>query len=204
MILQREKICAIISDNSIISSAICENTTCQIDVVSSDYESFIDSKNKLDLLILDKDIYPHKLPLHRINCLINLTDQKFSDSEIRIAKPLKLYDLLGIIASNMREEYFFCCINHEWIYHERRARFISASREISLTDKENALVARLLSDKNFSAKKDSLKTSLWNYHQDSESTTVDTHLYKLKQKLPAGMVEIRQSECLFKFEKVVF
>ena len=191
----RQKHIAIISDNPIVFDAIRDNTEYPIIFFDADYKKSIDSASRIDLLIIDKNIESDEIPLYRINTLINLTDNAVSRNEINLSKPFKLNDLLDIISRNMQDEYLFCCINTLWIYHQRAAKLRSKSREILLTDKENALFMEILTSKNFSASKKTLKSRVWNYHQDSESTTVETHLYKLKHKLPEGFLDVRATQC---------
>ena len=91
------------------------------------------------------------------------------------------------------DDSLFVAVNDEWIYNERANILQSQNTKISLTDKENDLFKAFLLSKDFSTDKESLRKSVWNHHRDTESTTIETHIYKLKQKLPVGMLEIRNS-----------
>tara|TARA_B110000503_G_scaffold140155_1_gene230305 strand:+ start:3981 stop:4601 length:621 start_codon:yes stop_codon:yes gene_type:complete len=186
----------IISDDSIIFNALRDNTNFPVQLFDSGSVESINNISKVDLLIIDKKtINNSNIPLYRVNHLVNLTSKKIVKSEINFQKPLKLNELLKIIYSNMQDEYLFCCINESWIYHQRLAKISSIDTEIVFTDKENSIFLELLISKNFVHSKEYLKHKIWNYHQDSQSTTVDTHLYKLKQKLPNGLIEIKATQC---------
>jgi hypothetical protein len=199
----RQKHSVIISDNSIIFNALCDNTSLLVQLFNSDYIEAINNIRKIDLLIVDKNINSTEIPFYRINTLVNLTSKPLVRSEINFHKPLRFKELLKIMYSNMQDEYLFCCINESLIYHQRLAKISSIDTEILLTDKENALFAELLMSENFSNSKEHLKHKIWNYHRDSESTTADTHLYKLKQKLPNGLIEIKATQCYLRINNLV-
>jgi len=184
----------IISDNSIIYDAINDNSDCH-PILGSDYKISAQDFDHVDLLILDKAISSSELPLYRINLLINFTDKSICKNEILLRKPYKLQDLLNIYIKSMHDNGIFCCINKDWIYNQRNSTLANHEQEILLTDKENTLFAALLKASKFSLSKNDLKSMVWKYHHDSESTTVDTHLYKLKQKLPANLLEIDGAKC---------
>ena len=185
----------IIGDNSIIFNALCDNTSFPVQLFCSDYIESINNISKVDLLIIDKNINSTDIPCYRVNTLINLTSKQLVSSEINFHKPLRLKELLKVVYSNMQDNYLFCCINKSWIYYQRYAKISSIDTEILLTSKENSIFVELLMSTNFLCSKEHLKHKIWNYHPDSESTTVDTHLYKLKQKLPNGFIEITATQC---------
>lgn len=55
--------------------------------------------------------------------------------------------------------------------------------EIYLTEKENALVSYLASKIGTPCNKEELLTQVWNYNPDTETHTVESHIYALKQKI---------------------
>ena len=169
-----------------------------ITFIGGDYKHFLNSIKKLDLLIIDKEISIPKDLLFRVNNFINLTKIKISNNETKLLKPLKLERLLDIIFRIMRDEYLFCYLNDSWVYNERLSRLKSKAREITLTAKENELFAALLVAPNFTLQKDELKSKIWKYHEDTESTTVETHIYKLKQKLPEEIFYVKDRSCYLK------
>jgi hypothetical protein len=187
---------AVISDNSVIFTTLSDNSAYNIQLVDKgSCRSFFDSIKKLDLLIIDTELEFDAVAPYRVNAFINLTGKKLFANEMNFFKPFKLEKLLDIISGVMNDEHIFCCINNHWIYNQFLAKIASADLEIALTNRENDLFATLLQSKNFATTKDFLKSEIWNYHQDSETTTVDIHLYKLKNKLPEGMLEIKSAEC---------
>jgi DNA-binding response OmpR family regulator len=184
-----EKNYTIISENDILLNALVDNTDCKF---QGSLEK--DFKDKIDILIIDStSINPKSLPLFRANIIINLTNEKIVAREINLAKPLYLKTLIEIIIKNSKDNSLFCAINDNWVYHERSSALISNDQEISLTDKENDLFKALLQSDGFATNKDLLRSTVWKHHRDTESTTIETHIYKLKQKLPAGLLEIKNS-----------
>jgi len=185
----------IISGNNVIYDAIQDNSEHELILINSEYKSCIESLGHVDLLILDKEISPNDLPLYRINLLANFTKKSISEHEIFLRKPCKLQELLNIFTSAIQDISIFCCLNKEWVYNQRNATLTSNKQRIFFTDKENTLFAELFKADAFTLDKQELKSTVWQYHQDSESTTVDTHLYKLKQKLPKNLLEIEGAKC---------
>ena len=86
---------------------------------------------------------------------------------------------------------------------KKSAKISTKDHSILFTDKENILFARMLLINNNWLDKDLLLRQVWNYHESSESNTVGTHLYNLKQKLPQGMMELNNSACRLLIKKMV-
>ena len=202
LLLSKQKNYAIISDNLIIYEAIRNQLECSITFVGGNYNDFINSTKRIDLLIIDKEIEASEIPLFRINSLLNLTNIEITKNEIKLVKPFQLNKLLEILSNSMKDQHLFCCINENWIYHERESKLISQIKKISLTPKENAVLSALLAVPAFELSKRTLKNRVWNYHQDSESNTVETHLYKLKQKLPKDFLIIKGEQCTLNIEQL--
>ncbi len=60
-----------------------------------------------------------------------------------------------------------------------------------LTDKELAVLSVLLTRTPNPVSRDSLQTEIWGYHADANSHTVETHIWRLRQKLEANPGEPR-------------
>lgn len=189
----KQKNYVIVSDGNILWQALSDNTNYEF--INSFSNKF---KDKIDILIVDSESSIKPSILFRANIIINLTKKKISDYEITLLKPLFLKDLIKFISKNAADDSLFVAVNDEWIYNERANILQSQNMKISLTDKENDLFKAFLLSKNFSTDKESLRKSVWNHHRDTESTTIETHIYKLKQKLPVGMLEIKNSAYFLK------
>ena len=196
------KLVAIVSDNTFIYEALVDNVDCRIELIETDSKNYINSLGKVDVLIVDKTLSKQEIPIFRINILINCTNNKISANEIYCPKPFKLIDLIHTIEKYQDGKNLFCSINKDWVYSQQLGRLSSDDKSIFLTDKENDLFKKLLCVEGHLAKKDYLRQEVWNYHQDAESNTVETHLYKLKQKLPPGLLEIKNSSCFLAIDSL--
>jgi DNA-binding response OmpR family regulator len=56
----------------------------------------------------------------------------------------------------------------------------------------------MLLSTDFRIEKEFLLKNVWKYHKNSESSTIDTHLYRLKAKLPDNMLELKSNSCQLK------
>ena len=66
---------------------------------------------------------------------------------------------------------------------------VSGATACELTEKETELLAHLYRCGETGEDKETLLTDIWGYHPDAETRTIDSHLYRLRQKLaelPAG------------------
>lgn len=178
----------IASQNNIIRNALSDNT----DYDFTDYHS-VDFIEKADILIIDSKTHIDIPSLYKANIIINLTKAQILKREIAIAKPLFLQSLIKIINKNAADPSLFCAIDNNWIYHERAMALLSKDSEIMLTSKENDLFKAILISSKFTTDKETLQKTVWGHHRDTESTTIETHIYKLKQKLPEGLLEIKNS-----------
>lgn len=196
------RIVIILSDDSFIYEAVVDNVNCKIELVREGYKDYMNSLGKVDVLIVDKLLSEHEIPVFRVDVMINCTKNKISPNEIHLAKPFKLIDLINTLERNQEGKNLFCSVNEDWVYSEQLGRLSSVEKSILLTDKENALFKKLLCIDGHLAEKDYLRHEVWNYHQDTESNTVETHLYKLKQKLPPGLLEIKNSSCFLSIDSL--
>lgn len=60
---------------------------------------------------------------------------------------------------------------------------------ISLTEKENDIIHYLMKKGTSGASKKELLNNIWGYNELSETTTVETHIYRLRNKLSAQKLE---------------
>lgn len=188
----------VISDNPYVFEAIYENDPAsnKVILVQNDWQSFLARAQNIDLLIVCNTLDPQLIPIHKIRAIINLSADNIAKHEIRLSRPLKLSLLIETIGKLRQDrESLFCWLGGDWIYNEKYSYIASVNENIKLTEKENAVFRTLMLRDDHKIDKDFLRTNVWNYHKNSESTTVDTHLYKLRQKLPPGMMTIKDNIC---------
>ena len=165
--------------------------------IYNDYQALINFHNKINLLIIDlSDLTLDNIWHHKIKTIINLTSKnKFSQDEINISKPFRLNNFLKIIQGVNNSQDIFCVINNDFIYNEKLHTLSSQKNSIRLTAKENNIFTSLLLSPDFRIEKEFLLKNVWKYHENSESSTIDTHLYRLKAKLPDNMLELKSNTC---------
>lgn len=168
--------------------------------IYNDYQALVNFHNKINLLIIDlSDLTLDNIWHHKIKTIINLTSKnKFSQDEINISKPLRLNNFLKIIQGVNNSQDIFCVINNDFIYNEKLHTLSSQENSIRLTAKENNIFKSMLLSTDFRIEKEFLLKNVWKYHENSESSTIDTHLYRLKAKLPDNMLELKSNSCQLK------
>lgn len=142
---------------------------------------------KIDSLIIDERI-TRNIPLYNVNNIINLTDLSLTNKDIFLKKPLKLAELLQIMSLNRAKNQIFCRFNQEWIYDEQMCKLLNQTSSVRLTEKENELFKYLLLASDYKMAKDELFSKGWNYSSEANSTTFETHMSRLKQKLPQDLL----------------
>jgi len=165
--------------------------------ILSDNKGSIDSYSRIDLLIIDSDhIELETIQQYKVKTAVNLINRRqFLKDEIKISKPFRLNNLLRIIENSNNIKEIFCVINDDFIYNERLHTLNSEKKSIKLTEKENDIFKLMLLSPDYKVKKELLLKNIWKYHENSESSTVDTHLYKLKLKLPSEMLQLKNNIC---------
>ena len=168
--------------------------------IYNDYQALVNFHNKINLLIIDlSDLTLGNIWHHKIKNIVNLTSKnKFSQDEINISKPLRLNNFLKIIQGVNNSQDIFCVINNDFIYNEKLHTLSSQENSIRLTAKENNIFKSMLLSTDFRIEKEFLLKNVWKYHENSESSTIDTHLYRLKAKLPDNMLELKSNSCQLK------
>ncbi len=84
---------------------------------------------------------------------------------------------------------------NDWFYFDASLRLITnlkTAKAISLTEKETDILAFLVQSKNHQCTKEMMLQSVWGYHPDAETHTLESHFYILKQKLGQDIVHLLQ------------
>ncbi len=193
----------IVTKSNLLTNSIKDNLP-DISFSSINKDS-IESYNRIDLLIIDfNHIELKTVQQYKIKVVVNLVNKfNFFKDEIKISKPFKLNNLLKIIENSNNTEDIFCVINDDLIYNERLYTLSSEEKTIKLTEKENDIFKLMLLSPDYKVKKELLLQSIWDYHPNNESSTVDTHLYKLKLKLPEEMLQLKNNICQLNIKTLV-
>ena len=191
----------LLTRSNLIANSIKDNLLdADFFYIYNDYQALINFHNKINLLIIDlSDLTLDNIWHHKIKTIVNLTSKnKFSQDEINISKPLRLNNFLKIIQGVNNSQDIFCVINNDFIYNEKLHTLSSQENSIRLTAKENNIFKSMLLSTDFRIEKEFLLKNVWKYHKNSESSTIDTHLYRLKAKLPDNMLELKSNSCQLK------
>ncbi|RYE06131.1 MAG: winged helix family transcriptional regulator [Rickettsiaceae bacterium] len=193
IMIVKHRIEVIVSKSDIITKEIAKNLTNNLvglSHIQNDYRAKIGHFAKIDLLIIDAGI-DIDLASYRIKTIINLVKKGISHHKLNVCLeiPTKLENLLYIIRNNRTREQLFCTINSNWIYDERLRQILKYEKHILFTEKENEAFKYLLLASDNIAHKDDLLNIVWHYHANINSTTVESHMSRLKQKLPNNSIE---------------
>lgn len=220
--LEKQFTQVLISDNNLLFQEITsyenniENSSVKNQELDVKAGSMIDQlPPKIDLLIIDS---PHckelitKYGLHKIKYIINLTalpaneNNTEQEQEIFFKFPLKLVNFMKLINNLRADNFIFAVIKNnniksDIIYDEQKRclKFVAIHdqqfHKAYLTEKENELFKYLLFHANMPIHKSQLQENIWKYNHNVESLTIETHLYRLKQKVPNNLIESSQNAC---------
>ncbi len=144
----------------------------------------------LDDKIQDLDVMRHLHPKTPIILLLKEGNNTVRESALNtvMTKPLSLENLLNQIRSSLTlldnsadgylyfNQYELRPIEKE-IYNERNGE------TTKLTEKEVAIIKFLYKNKNKIVSKNDLLQEVWGYSPDASTHTIETHIYRLRQKV---------------------
>jgi hypothetical protein len=186
----------IISDTDIIQTAIAENLpSAQVKLIKPDRIQSLNHQKIFELLIFDSSLPPPEAlsnMLYKVKSIINLSKYQLSYDSITLRKPLYLAKLLDIINKALDDTNIFHTIG-EMIFNEQMKSISSKEIKHKLTDKEVSLLKAILTSPHHQISRLELLNNIWGYHPESDSSTIETHIYRLKQKLPEGTLHIKDS-----------
>ena len=135
--------------------------------------------NKINLEIVNKF---NKVPILLINEL-NKND-KISFNE-KIILPISFFDLkkkiTNIIAISKFNLNSFIKIK-DYVLNKNEKKLVKLNTSIFITEKEVQLIELLFKEKKPLSKNFILK-SIWNYSENADTHTVETHIYRLRKKI---------------------
>lgn len=191
-----QKIEVIISSRKILSETFESNLpkfdAIQIFNLALTDLNILSKLPKIDILILD-EVLTQEIPTYNINNVINLTNTPLTQKDIFFKKPLKLAELVHIAHHTRLKDQLFCKVNNDFIYDEQMSKLLNQTSAIRLTEKENEIFKYLLLAADYKMAKEKLFESAWNYSSESNTTTFETHMSRLKQKLPQDLLQFKNN-----------
>lgn len=122
--------------------------------------------------------------------VVFLSSEKDSseNADLVIKKPLKLYDFLNglknhtLLPKVRRKE---CANFKEYSFYPVKKEIFSniLNKTFKLTEKEVSIIKYLYQNANKITEKEELLENVWEYSADATTHTVETHIYRLRQKV---------------------
>ena len=102
--------------------------------------------------------------------------------------PFFLEELTDKMRDYMAQSHRDIAIIQDWVFRAYKRQINHYQQPtIELSDKESQLLEQLLSCPGFKSR-ERLLAKIWGYHPESDTNTVETHIYRLRQKLaPLGL-----------------
>lgn len=165
-----------------------------------DLIDFIKDKQKITTLIILEDIKGLEQAVYSSQNIINFTDKTYSSGELRFHKPFKLCNFLHQL-SLLRKQYIskpICLINMHILFDTKLNSLKYEKQIFKLTDKETEIIQLLLSSPEYKIDKALLLNKIWGFSSAIDTNTLETHISKLKQKLPQELVSMKDNNYLIK------
>ena len=100
-----------------------------------------------------------------------------------LERPVKLAALLEFAASRRGAAVYALGARGRFLPASRLLERIDTGERASLTQKEAELLAALCAESARPVSRDALLARVWGYSEEASSHTLETHLYRLRQKL---------------------
>ena len=203
-----EKINIVIYEKDIKLNQILKEQVCKL----NNYEVYeiVDEKKLLDILELIKvhvlifNLKGLNQNLKKIIENYNLSKRIYgllgyynkNDSDFRIndrnvillEKPFKIIDLVKdlqkLLNTKVFDKYNILLMKHlKFLPHEKVLINLTSEQKEHLTEKENKLLYYLYNNKNTEIRKNDLLKAIWGVSEGLNTHTLETHIYRLKQKI---------------------
>ena len=107
---------------------------------------------------------------------------------ILLEKPFKIIDLVNDLEELLNTKVFdksnILLMKHlKFLPYEKVLFNLKNQQKVHLTEKENKLLFYLYDNKNIEITKNDLLKEIWGFSESLNTHTLETHLYRLKQKL---------------------
>jgi len=203
-----EKINIVIYEKDVKLNQILKEQVCKL----NNYEVYeiVDEKKLLDILELIKvhvlifNLKSLNKNLKKIIENYNLSKRIYglvgyynkNDSDFRIndrnvillEKPFKIIDLVTdlqkLLNTKVFDKYNILLMKHlKFLPHEKVLINLTTEQKEHLTEKENKLLFYLYNNKNTEIRKNDLLKAIWGVSEGLNTHTLETHIYRLKQKI---------------------
>jgi DNA-binding response OmpR family regulator len=146
--------------------------------------------NKITTLIIVDHIETIEQVINYAQNIINLvTNKSYSSKELKLNRPFRLSNFLSQL-DLLRSQYnskIIYLINNAMLFDAKTNSIFYQDQVIRLTDKEAEILKVLLAAPKYSLDKTTLLQEVWGLSKEIDTYTLETHVSKLKLKLPAGL-----------------
>ncbi len=115
-----------------------------------------------------------------------------------IAKPMRFGELLARIGGQLRQykasdDVRFTAQNIDFVPASKTISTPDSTKTVSLTEKETLILKKLFRNAPEAVSREDLLADVWGYQSDITTHTLETHIYRLRQKIsrlgPAQLIE---------------
>ncbi len=171
------------------NDAFAEDLSRQIECLAPEITTISEtSDSKADLVIVDDKNLKHATSKDTPVILFSHKSDKADDADLTIKMPFKLVDFLEglknktLLPKIRRKE---CLTFREYNFYPVNKEIISSvtNKIVKLTEKEVSVLKYLYRISPQSAGKEELLENVWEYNTDATTHTIETHIYRLRQKV---------------------
>lgn len=110
---------------------------------------------------------------------------RYRNQERQYSTPVRLGDIIDQVNSYKNKEHNHVTLPQfgEYTLHHEQFFLTNGHKTISLTEKEVEILTHLHENKGKVIARDVLLHTIWNYAQNVETHTLETHIYRLRQKI---------------------
>lgn len=148
---------------------------------------FCETNTNAEILLICEDVDNlDKIIKNQSSSSIILLGTQHPDSDLELKLPCLLNDLKTHIVHILEKRKTAPNFENKNFIFEGSKRLLTCKptkSQIYLTEKETELITYLIKALPESVSKSELLTEVWNYRPDSETHTVESHIYALRQKL---------------------
>ena len=176
----------LLSSDDFFANDLCE----QIERMSDGFSVVRNRDDNFDIALVDEDVSLLKTVDAKVPLFLFTSDEKMSTFEnVHVfVKPFRLAELLDSLHSCINRfensiEGFLRFGNYELRPTAKEIINLKTGESVKLTEKEVAIIKYLYkASPNITSKNELLK-EVWGYSPDVSTHTIETHIYRLRQKV---------------------
>lgn len=124
-----------------------------------------------------------------VPCPVLVLGSAHEEADMCLPTPCRLAILTRAVTTLLKESLSAPVFENEtFVFRAKKRELINKQTDevIHLTEKENALLSYLAAHVGEKISKEALLTNVWNYNVDTQTHTVESHIYALRQKITFG------------------